>query len=106
MAYRLSSSFHLTSAVVEGYAWSRTVLCASILNAEAEVAFDCRAAPSAWANMAESAAEVGADIAAYPKGGLPLRPGLSADELADMLAIYAHVLPATANAADAVLAEA
>ena len=54
----------------------------------------CRAAPSPWDNMAASAAEVGADIAAYPRGGLPLRPGLSANELADILAAFGHILPA------------
>lgn len=53
----------------------------------------CRAAPSSWDNMAASAAGIGADIAAFPKGGLPVRPGMTADELADMLATFAYVVP-------------
>ena len=51
-----------------------------------------------------SASELGADIAAFPKGGLPMRPGLNSDQLASALAAFAHVIPAAAVGEEAAMA--
>lgn len=48
-----------------------------------------------------------AHVAAFPAGGVPIKPGMNADQLASILAAYAHVVSvlADANAAPLSLVE-
>ncbi|KAK9805048.1 hypothetical protein WJX73_006980 [Symbiochloris irregularis] len=55
--------------------------------------------PMRWSDLVQAAKYIGAEIAAFPKDGIPLRPGLSANDLADRLAAFACVLPAVPDPA-------